>query len=349
MALDKRYTTEGLAALTRIRSGEQKLGQTIHSLKQPTLACLEETLHRSGAQGVVLGIAEDIGVRANLGRGGAYSAFQPALEALLNMQHNAFLDGSTLLVAGAVFVDDLMARAEGLDHRNPTHLQTLRSLTAQLDERVEAVAACVAKAGKRLMVVGGGHNNAFPLLKAFGHEAPLQVLNLDPHADLRALEGRHSGNGFSYALEAGVLSKYFVLGLHEGYNSDAVMRRFSEDPDRLAFCSYEDLVVRATCTLEEALEKAMRWFDAGPLGLELDLDGLVNVPSSAKTPSGLHPDQARRAVHALASQTNARYLHLAEAAPVLSHKKTDNKTGKLLAYLMADFWKAVTSNHKINA
>jgi hypothetical protein len=35
-----------------------------------------------------------------------------------------------------------------------------------------------------------------------------------------------------------------------------------------------------------------------------------------------------------------KYFHLAEAAPVLSHIKTDLKTGKLMAYLITDYIKA---------
>jgi formiminoglutamase len=42
-----------------------------------------------------------------------------------------------------------------------------------------------------------------------------------------------------------------------------------------------------------------------------------------------------------AKNLNAAYLHIAEGAPVLSHIKADNKTGKLIAYLISDFIKGV--------
>ena len=38
-------------------------------------------------------------------------------------------------------------------------------------------------------------------------------------------------------------------------------------------------------------------------------------------------------------EKNMVYFHLAEAAPILSHIKADNKTGKLIAYLISDFVK----------
>src|SRR5690554_7982236 len=73
-------------------------------------------------------------------------------------------------------------------------------------------------------VIGGGHNYAYPLMK-FSYERyqqQIQVVNFDAHADYRRLEGRHSGNPFSYAFEDGYLKKYFVLGLHQRFNSQQI-------------------------------------------------------------------------------------------------------------------------------
>ena len=53
-------------------------------------------------------------------------------------------------------------------------------------------------------------------------EAPLDIANLDPHADCRnSAEGRHSGNGFSTAFGEGLIRKYFLCGYHNRYNSQA--------------------------------------------------------------------------------------------------------------------------------
>jgi formiminoglutamase len=76
-------------------------------------------------------------------------------------------------------------------------------------------------------------------------------------------------------------------------------------------------------------------------GIEIDLDAITNVPSSAKTSSGLSPIQARQYVYHSANQLSALYFHIAEGAPILSHIKADNKTGKLIAYLMTDFMKGI--------
>jgi len=69
-------------------------------------------------------------------------------------------------------------------------------------------------------------NNAYPILKgtagALGASKGINCVNCDPHADFRDLEGRHSGNGFSYAYADRFLSRYFIFGLHENYNPSVV-------------------------------------------------------------------------------------------------------------------------------
>jgi formiminoglutamase len=54
--------------------------------------------------------------------------------------------------------------------------------------------------------------------------------------------------------------------------------------------------------------------------------------------------QARKYVYQCAKQLKVIYLHIAEGAPVLSHIKADNKTGKLIAYLISDFIKGREKN-----
>jgi formiminoglutamase len=47
----------------------------------------------------------------------------------------------------------------------------------------------------------------------------VNAINFDAHSDFRILEGRHSGNGFSYAYEEGFLKNILFFGLHENYTS----------------------------------------------------------------------------------------------------------------------------------
>ena len=59
--------------------------------------------------------------------------------------------------------------------------------------------------------------------------------------------------------------------------------------------------------------------------MELDLDAIQNIPSSAKTSSGISTIEARKYIHEVASACKVAYFHIAEAAPLLSHIKTDLK------------------------
>ena len=83
----------------------------------------------------------------------------------------------------------------------------------------------IVSAGKTPIVIGGGHNNAYGNIKgtSLALNKPINVINFDAHTDFRALEGRHSGNGFSYAFQEGFLNNYFIFGIHENYSSKAVL------------------------------------------------------------------------------------------------------------------------------
>lgn len=342
------YSAADLQSRVRRRAGETKLGERMRAL--PGNQSWIDELAVSPAKFVLLGLPEDIGIRANYGRGGAWSAWEPALVALLNMQSNALLDGEELLLLGHVDFSDLMHESDSLDLKTREGMEAIRALTAQVDERVWPVIHAIAKAGKIPIVIGGGHNNAFPILRGMAEgrvagnsaqEKSLNVLNLDAHSDLRAMEGRHSGNGFRYAWESGYIDRYCIAGLQQQYISAAGLDFLRENEQRIKALSFEELFIynSSADAIRNSVETARDFFDTTATGIEIDLDLVQNTPSSAKTPSGISPNQARQFAYLAAKELNAAYLHLAEAAPVLSHIKADNKTGKLLAFLVTDFVK----------
>jgi formiminoglutamase len=183
------------------------------------------------------------------------------------------------------------------------------------------------------IVIGGGHNNAYPLIKASAkfYEQAIGVINCDPHADCRPLEGRHSGNSFSYALEEGHLAAYSVLGLHRNYNSQYTVD-YLRNNDTVRFRFWEDI----TDWLQE-LDTAFADITTKglPLGLELDMDSIAMMPSSAVSPVGLSLSQARAYIRKMAAHQQIAYLHLPEAAPQSEFEKVI--VGKALSYLVTDF------------
>jgi len=335
-------TPQQLSSIVRIRSYETKLGEKVQTIvPQKTFAELEITLQNCTAKFVLIGIPEDIGVRANYGRSGAYSAWLPALDNLLNIQSNSFFAGDELLVLGNIIFDDLNEEAAKYNSKVEDDIFHLRQITAEVDMRVTQIINAIAKSGKTIIVVGGGHNNAYPIIKGFSSalNTTLNIVNIDPHSDFRPLEGRHSGNGFSYAHAEKLIKNYTVIGLHESYNSKKIIDDFNANSN-LQYYTYEDLFLRETISIEQIIESCIMQNANSLNGLEIDLDAIQNIPSSAKTSSGFLPIDVRKFIYKYASKVQPKYLHIAEGAPVLSHIKTDNKTGKLIAYLIADFIKA---------
>jgi formiminoglutamase len=333
------FNQKELNSLIRKRANETKIGEEIFLLNNSKN--IKEELSQSKVRYVILGIPEDIGVRANFGRGGAHTAWKPVLDSFLNQQSNSFLNAKDICVFGKIKTDDLMEKSAALNPKKSDDLKELRNLVSEVDKRVESVLKLIFECNKTPIIIGGGHNNSYPIIKACSSNLKhkINVINCDPHTDFRNLEGRHSGNGFSYAYEENYIEKYAVFCMHEQYNNIEVVNRFHEQSTRLFYSSYEDIFIREKNNFTESLKRSVNFVSNNATGVEIDIDAITNAPSSAKTSSGLSPVQARQFAYYCGKYLNAQYLHIAEAAPILSHIKADNKTGKLLAYIMSDFIK----------
>ena len=343
-------TATALSA-TSVRGGETKLGEGIRLLSTSDTSRLSEALSAAFAQGAryaILGVPEDIGPRANLGRAGADKAFAAFLQFFVNMQANRFVDPGQFLLVGQVDLADLSEKEKQLAGADQvTAVSDLRELCAEIDERVCAIVSLIATAGLEPIVIGGGNNNSFPTIKGVvtalrqKENAPdlkIATVNCDPHADFRIIEGRHSGNPFSYADKEGLLGGYCVLGAHENFNSEDMLARLEQRSYPLF---YFDDVVRQECTWEEQVERVLGYLaSAGKTtGLELDLDGIKNMPSSARTPFGISEEQAFYFIYRVASRLDTKYLHLSEAAP--AYAEDGNRTvGKVLAKAVIEYARA---------
>ena len=104
-----------LAKITHHRSGEIKFGEKIITVPKDTN--ILEFMNSCEAKFVLFGITEDIGVRANLGRPGTATAYQSALNSLVNIQHNKFCKGSNLLVLGHLDITSEIEAAQSLDSK----------------------------------------------------------------------------------------------------------------------------------------------------------------------------------------------------------------------------------------
>lgn len=336
----KLLNNNDLAKITNHRSGEVKFGEKIITVPQGENT--NEFLKKSKASFVLLGIPEDIGVRANFGRPGTASAFFNALKSLVNIQHNKFCKGSNLIALGELDTEKFMQEAQNLDVNKKNDRKKIFEIVANIDKEVSHIIRKIIDAGKYPIIVGGGHNNAYGNIKglALAKGKPVNAVNFDAHTDFRIMEGRHSGNGFTYAYEEGFLNKYFIFGLHESYVSKSVFQTVKDLKERISYSTYEEIEVRKTKNFSTELEKALQFIKQDFFGIELDLDAIPNVYSSAMTMSGFSVQQAREYVHYFGKHKNASYLHICEGAPDLDETNNNHLTGKLIAYLIADFMKS---------
>lgn len=335
-----RFTENNLLQYTAERSGEIKYGERIQVLSPN--ATIEEGLAATDADFILLGIPEDIGVRTNYGRPGTASAWESALKSIVNLQHNKFLKAGRLLILGCIDAAEAMKQAEGLDPGEKTDRKKLSAIVSELDKEVSHIISLIVRAKKIPIIIGGGHNNAYGNIKgtALAKGRPVNAINFDAHTDFRLLEGRHSGNGFSYAYEEGFLKKYFIFGLHENYCGKGVMETIRKTEGRVKYNTYEQIAVTREKGFTAEMHYALEFINDERYGVELDLDAIVNVASSAMTPSGFSAERARQFIHFFGKQKNAAYLHICEGAPSLDNVANSHLTGKLIAYLVTDFMKA---------
>lgn len=335
-----RFTLNDLAKITNHRSGEVKYGERIQTV--PKEMDTFEFLEASDAKFVLLGIPEDIGVRANYGRPGAASAWEIALKSIVNIQHNKFCKGNQLIILGKIDFSEEMKIAETLSPASKEEKKMLFKLVEKLDKEVSHIVCQIIKSGKTPIIVGGGHNNAYGNIKglALAKGKPVNAVNFDAHSDFRPLEGRHSGNGFSYAYEEGFLKKYFIFGLHENYTSKSILESIRKTDDKVKYNTYEQIAVRGEKEFSSELEIAEKHIAAEPFGIEIDLDAVPNIPSSAMTLTGFSTEQMRRFIHFFGKNQNVGYLHICEGAPDLAFEKNNHLVGKLIAHLITDFMKA---------
>ena len=342
----KVYSKQDALSLTKVRRFETKIGERVQVIANKV--DLHEQISISPASYVLFGISEDIGVRGNNGKGGADSTWIPFLSSFLNIQSNDFFSGESVLLLGHFDFGDLKYLIEQNAMGPEEKVDAYRHAVIAIDEEVETLSKIITSAGKIPVAIGGGHNNAYPLIKGSAKGllkadkiqlAQINCINLDAHTDFRPSEGRHSGNGFRYAEEDGFLQKYCIVGIHENYLQQNIWLDIANNPF-LDFITYEDIFLHEKKNIQQAIAHAVDFTGDNFAGVELDLDCIENILSSAETPSGISSLHARQYLHYASSHCKVAYLHICEGAAQLTDGRKSETVGKLISYLVSDFIKA---------
>ncbi|HMV15404.1 MAG: formimidoylglutamase [Chitinophagales bacterium] len=335
------YKKENAFAFIKKRNGETKLGEKIRAISNQKN--WKNELKKSSAPFVIIGIPEDIGVKANFGVGGAHTVWKPFLQAFFNIHDNQFLSGDSFLLLGEFDFSDLQQKIKNKP------IEFVREQVEVIDKQVAQIIQAITEAGKTPIIIGGGHNNAYGNIKgtALGLQqngkiknAKINAINIDAHADFRALEGRHSGNGFSYAMHDGYLDKYSIIGLHENYTSQAMLENLNKNK-KIQTHFFEDICIRKKIEFDDVIQDAILFTKNSYTGIEIDIDAIENTLSSAISPCGFSSQQIRQFIHQVASKSKIAYLHICEGATTLDNGLQSTTTGKLIAYIVSDFAKSI--------
>jgi len=334
------FTANDQKQIVKKRSGETKFGDLIQIIDASSP--IYEQLVNLDVTFVIFGIPEDIGSFANNGKSGTYTAWSEALKVLLNMQSNTFNNPSKVLVLGRL---DFLKEQKTISNFNPLKIadrKKARLIVANIDKHVSKLMHDIVKAGKKPIVIGGSHSNAYGNIKgtSLALKTPVNAINLDAHANFDIQDGRHSGNAFTYAYNEGFLSKYFIFGMHENQVSQRVLNTIEKLPKKIAYTTFESLYVRKQSKYGKEILRALRFIQGKPFGIEIDCDAIENMPSIAMSSSGLSVGKAREFLNVFSKHKNATYLHICGAAPELASKKTAKLSSKFIGDLITDFIRA---------
>ena len=340
------YAKKEILDLTRLRRFETKLGEKIQCIADK--AQLELSLQKSSARYVIFGISEDLGVKANLGSGGTGSVWDPFLTYFLNIQSSDFLDGEEIMLLGNFNFNDIRSLIKSNAHDHEEEVAAWRHAVNLIDDEVETLVKIITASKKIPVAIGGGQNNAYPLIKGAAkglHKAgvlplaQINCVNLDAETDYRPMEGRHSGNSFRYADEDGYLQKYCVVGVHENDLPQNVWIDIVNNPF-VDFITYEDIFIHEKRTFIQAVEDAAEFTQDTHTGIELDLNIVEGALTSEITPSGIAPLHARQYINYVAKNNKIAFLNISEGAIETEDGRKNLATGKLVGHLVADFIKA---------
>jgi formiminoglutamase len=342
-----RYDKQDILNQTRLRRYETKLGEKI---KVPDLESpLVETLNASPARFVLFGIPESIGVQANAGFAGTESAWPSFLNAFVNIQSGDRFTGEEVLMPGFFDFSPVIRVIDQHSKSPEEKMDACRHAVANIiDDEVEELVRMIVTAGKIPIAIGGGHNNSYPLIKGASkalHKTGkiprpgINAVNVDAHADFRIMEGRHSGNGFRYAMEEGFLSKYAVVGLHENHNAQSMLDDLYSNVN-IQYVFYEEIFMHERLNFVQALAQSFSFTDDNYTCVELDLDAIEGQLASAQSPSGISVQHARQYMNFAGNNQRIASVHICEGATRLSDSRESPMTGKLISFLVSDFVKS---------
>lgn len=341
------FTKQDVLARTKIRRFETKLGECVKVVTDT--ANLDIALQQTTARYVLVGVQEDVGIKANGGTSNTLPVWPNFLSSFLNLQSNDFFSGEEVLVLGQFDFSDVTdlieASAATIDEKTDAY----RHAVNLLDAEIEQIVQMITQNRKLPIVIGGGGNNAYPCIKGAAKGwlkssvipfAQINAIHLGAHTNYASMEGRHSGNALRYAEEDGYLEKFCLLGIHENYIQQNVWIDIVNNP--FADCiTHEDIFLLEKRTFEQSVITATDFTDDTLVGIELDLDVVASSVPHLHAEAGIDVATARQFLNYVVMDSQPAYLHISEGTYQLAAL-----SGKVISYLVSDFIKAMQATYQ---
>jgi formiminoglutamase len=342
------YTKQELLEQVKLRKYEAKLGERMQVVNANEQSSDLHVKFEGPASYVCFGIPESIGIMGNHGVKGAENTWFHFVKSFLNLQSTDLCFGENIILAGYFDFSSVSKIIEDHSFSSEERIDACRHAVANIiDEEVEELVKAIVMAGKIPIVVGGGHNNAYPIIKGIAKSfykkslipsAIINAINLDASAEYRILEGRHSGNPFRYAMEEGYLKRYAVVGLQESINPQSIMDDLYSNVNNLFF-TYDQIFVEEKLNFLQAIAQSFAFVDDGKIALELDLDVINESIIGGKHASGITIREARQFIRFSANYSSVSSFHLCEGN-VFNLSADSSQVGTLVALLVLDFIKS---------
>ncbi len=263
---------------------------------------------------VILGIPQDTGVKRNKGRIGARYAPVAVRQEFYKLAAPESFKNLSLFDLG-----------------NLKNTQTLESTHNRQMKVVEQI----LRDGKKLIVIGGGHDITYPDFKAFSNVfSTCALLNIDTHLDVRDDKPRNSGTSYRMILDEQRLDPtcLYQIGIQPFANSSAYMQ-YVEDLDVTVY-TLDEIRRRGVETIHSEIYKKI---DCEEIFVSFDMDAVRSADAagvSASYPKGLSVEEMIYLSHYTGRDGRARIVEIAEVNP---KHDVENRTSKLGALLIWEY------------
>ncbi len=276
---------------------------------------------------MIIGVPQDEGVKRNKGRPGAKDAPNEVRRYLyrltpFNFNFRRQLTGLKIFDIGNLKVDGTLE---------------------DIHERLEMVVYEFVQKGILPIVIGGGHDIAFPDYLGFAKNFDERVVvNVDTHLDVRNTPQRNSGTPFRQILECEFKPrKIFEIGIQSYANSIHHFNYAIENG--VVVFTLDEIRKRGIRAILEEMRAEIKNI---PVHLSFDVDSVRNSDApgvSATYPDGLSAEEVLKIALFFGLNFNVKVLDIAELNPMFD---IDGKSARLVAFFILNFLTGLSNSER---